>query len=317
MTRDYVPTEGGAKPARPLRNVIIAVVIAFLAGLVAMGWFLKSWNGGTGFLGRPGTVAKPEAVAELDRKIDEQGGVGATPPVRTVVDPQTADELTARVRDLEERMARISVSAEAASGNAARAEGLLIAFAARRALDRGVALGYIEGQLRERFADSLPREVATVIAASRQPITLEELQISLNELGPELAGGGSNASWWDGFRREMGELFVIRKAGTPSPAPSERLVRAKRRLAGEQVDAALAEVARMPGRDKAENWMAAARRYIEARRALDAIETAAILTPRALRESAQQPAPQPTPAQPAPQAAQPEPVPAVPAEPTT
>lgn len=293
MSRDYVPIEGDARPGRSLRNVVIAVVIAFLAGLVAMGWFLKSWNGGTGYFGRQTAAPKTEAVAELDRKIDAQGVVSATPPVRTVVDPQAADELTARVRDLEQRMARISVSAEAASGNAARAEGLLVAFAARRALDRGVALGYIEGQLRERFGDAQPREVATVIAAARQPITLEELQISLNELGPELAGGGSNASWWDGFRREVGELLVIRKAGTPSPAPSERLIRAKRRLSGGQVDAALAEVARMPGRARAENWMAAARRYIEARRALDAIETAAILSPRTVREPEPSPAPAP------------------------
>lgn len=286
MSRDYVPIEGDAKPTRAFRTVIIAVVIAFLAGLVAMGWFLKSWNGGVGFPGRQASSARTDAVAALDRKIDPQGGVTATPPVRAVVDPQAADELAARVRDLEQRMARISVSAEAASGNAARAEGLLVAFAARRALDRGVALGYIEGQLRDRFGDSQPREVATVIAAARQPITLEELQISLNELGPELAGGGADASWWDGFRREMSELFVIRKAGTPSPAPTERLSRAKRRLAGGQVDAALAEVARMPGRAKAENWMAASRRYIEARRALDAIETAAILSPRTIRTPA-------------------------------
>ncbi|WP_182911902.1 hypothetical protein [Sphingomonas cavernae] len=314
MSRDYVPIEGEAKPARAFRNVIIAVVIAFLAGLVAMGWFLKSWNGGAGYLGRQAPAAKTDAVAELDRKIDAQGMV-ASPPVRAVVDPQAADELTARVRDLEQRMARISVSAEAASGNAARAEGLLVAFAARRALDRGVALGYIEGQLRDRFGNSQPREVATVIAAARQPITLEELQISLNELGPELAGGGADASWWDGFRREMSELFVIRKAGTPSPAPTERLSRAKRRLAGGQVDAALAEVARMPGRARAENWMAAARRYIEARRALDAIETAAILSPRTLRTPEPAPA---APTAPAPEALPaPQPVPATPAAPTT
>src|SRR3546814_1514586 len=47
--------------------------------------------------------------------------------------------------------------------------------------------------------------------------------------------------------------------------------------------AALAEVTRMPGRAAGSKWMEQARRHIEARRALDLIETAAILEPRRLR----------------------------------
>ena len=42
----------------------------------------------------------------------------------------------------------------AASGNAARAEGLLIAFSARRTLERGNDLGYLGDQLRLRFGDA-------------------------------------------------------------------------------------------------------------------------------------------------------------------
>ena len=309
MTRDYVPIEGEARPGRPIRTILIAVVIAFAAGLIAMGWFLKSSNGASWFTRQPAPV-RSAAVAELDRKIAPDGAVNAVPPVQAVVDPQAADELLTRVRDLEQRLARISVSADAASGNAARAEGLLVAFAARRALDRGMALGYIEGQLRDRFGDSQPRAVATIIAASRQPVTLNDLQTSLSDLGPELTGGGSEAGWWDGVKREVGELFVLRKAGTPSPIPSERLARAKRRLEGNQVDAAMTEVARMPGRAKADDWMAAARRYVEARRALDTLEAAAILTPRILSAN-----PAPAPAQPALPVPQPEAQPQAP-EPT-
>jgi hypothetical protein len=36
----------------------------------------------------------------------------------------------------------------------------------------------------------------------------------------------------------------------------------------------------MPGRSNAQEWIAAARRYVAARRALDTIETAALLEPR-------------------------------------
>lgn len=47
------------------------------------------------------------------------------------------------------------------------------------------------------------------------------------------------------------------------------------------MDVALAEVARMPARDAAARWIDSARRYVAARNALDAIETAALLTPEA------------------------------------
>src|SRR3546814_9831855 len=55
--------------------------------------------------------------------------VDAPPPV---IEGDHAAALTTRVSELEDRISRINVQAQAASGNAARAEGLLIAFAARR-----------------------------------------------------------------------------------------------------------------------------------------------------------------------------------------
>ena len=58
---------------------------------------------------------------------------------------------------------------------------------------------------------------------------------------------------------------------------ADRLARARRLLEGGQVEAARAEVARLPGARDDGNWMAAATRYIQARHALDGIENAAIL----------------------------------------
>jgi hypothetical protein len=201
------------------------------------------------------------------------------PPTETqrlVIDPET----TRRVNRLEQRIAEIDSQSRAAVGNADRAEGLLVAFAARRALDRGVALGYIEGLLRQRFGGSQRQAVATIITASRQPVTLEELQDGLQQVAPELTGGGPDQDWWSALRRELGGLITVRKAGTPSTMPAERLRRATRWLEAGQVDVALAEVLRMPGRENASEWIANARRYVAARRALDAIETAALLEPR-------------------------------------
>src|SRR3546814_16124777 len=61
---------------------------------------------------------------------------------------------------------------------------------------------------------------------------------------------------------------------SPSPRPQAALDRALRYLDGSRVGAALAEVEQMPGRAAADRWMQYARRYMEARRALDLIETA-------------------------------------------
>ncbi len=112
-------------------------------------------------------------------------------------------------------------------------------------------------------------------------LTLEQLRAELDALAPELVGrSDGGGSFWTGLRREVSELFVVRPAGTQSLRASERLDRARRYLAGGQVDKAIEEVQAMPGAAEAKDWLIAARRYHEARRALDLIETAAILEPR-------------------------------------
>src|SRR3546814_16914803 len=85
-------------------------------------------------------------------------------------------------------MERSTLQAASASGNATRAEGLLIAFAARRALDRGLSLGYLEAQLRLRFGDDQPTAVKTIIDTARAPITLDQLRRELHALAPQPFG---------------------------------------------------------------------------------------------------------------------------------
>lgn len=272
---DYRSREGA--PARKFRfAAILLPLLAFLLGLAAMGWLLTKWSAAAHYLGvspateqQPPPAAAPPAPAPADP-------VPLRDQQTLLIDP----EMQQRVREIERRIAEIDNQSRAAVGNADRAEGLLVAFAARRALDRGVGLGYIEGLLRQRFAQTQPQAVATIITASRQPITLEDLQEGLKEIGPSLAGPSPDESWWRTFRSEWSNLVTVRKAGTPSTMPAERLSRATRRLETGQVDVALAEVLRMPGREKASEWIAAARRYVGARRALDTIETAALLEPR-------------------------------------
>ena len=181
-----------------------------------------------------------------------------------------------RVAGLEARLSQIDTQADAASANAARAEGLLLAFAARRAVERGGSLGYLEAQLRTRFADTQPRAVAAVISATQQPVTLNGLRQQLDRLEPKLVGDPVGERWDAAIGRAVSSLFVVRKADAPSPAADQRFERARVSLDGGQVDAALTEVARLPGRAAATDWMAAARRYIAAQRALEILEAAAL-----------------------------------------
>lgn len=283
-------------PRRSLGSLLLAVLVAFLLGgaLVAagvrLGWF-ERWL--------PAPAAQPDP---------------ATLPVSSPRVPASSlDMLSAReaslsmrLGDLENRLAALDPQARAASGYATRAENMMVLFAARRALDRGLALGWLEGQLRQRFGRSHPAQVATVIAASRQPIVLEELRQALDEVRPRLTGGDLSQGVWFSIRRELAGLVTLRREGTMSPQAPERFERARRLLDAGKVAAALAEIMRMPGAPAGEAWIAAARRYVVARRALDALEQVAISAPLpgSLPAAAAPPLPS-TPAQPALQNANP------------
>jgi hypothetical protein len=177
---------------------------------------------------------------------------------------------------LETRAAALVTTADAAGHQAGRAETLLIVLAARRAIERGLPLGGLDAQLQQRFGST--RAVMIVRATARQPVTLEDLRQGLDAIGPAAVAGASDG-WLATLHRELGSLVVLRRAGTPSPRPAEHLARARRLLDQGQVEAARAEVALLPGADDAANWMAAARRYVLARQALDALETAALAAP--------------------------------------
>lgn len=277
---DRPASSDGVAPVKrlSLRALFIGAVLLLILGVVGGGWAMSRWLASEK---PPVTVVSDEpavggALAAIGQAEVAAGGQAAAAPA---VDG--AGGLAARVAELEQRLSRINLQAESASGNASRAEGLLVAFAVRRALDRGLSLGYLEAQLRLRFGDDQPNAVKTIIETSREPVTLEQLRAELDAIAPELVGrSGDKGSLWTGLRRELGELFVVRPAGTQSPRATERLERARRYLAGGMVDQAIAEVEAMPGAAEAGDWLIDARRYHEARRALDLIETAAILEPR-------------------------------------
>ena len=277
MSRDYVSLDEKPERRAGWRTIGIVGIIAFLIGAIAIGYAIKNY--GHWFEGQPAPAALHPDATPTPATSANGAQPGLLPPTATDLDSLNAREaaLAARLADLEARAATIDTKAEQASGNATRAEGLLVAFAARRALDRGLGLGYIEGQLRQRFGATQPRAVATIIQASRNPVTSEDLRLGLSSIGNELVSGGSSEGWFDSIRRELSSLVVIHKEGSLSSRPSDRLSRASHLLEGGQIEAALAEVKRLPGAPRADRWTDAAQRYVDARRALDVIETAAIL----------------------------------------
>ena len=264
-----------APPQRraPLRWYFLGALLLLLTGAVGGSWAidrLREWRGAA----TPGTLEVGRDAGGASTPDAAEPAAAASPPTSPPAD------LAGRVRLLEARLAELSVATGSTAGNAARAEGLLIAFAARRALDRGLALGPLESQLRLRFGDAQPNAVRTVIEVARTPVTLDWLQTEFARLAPALSGGAPDESLFGGFRRELGGLFTLRDAAAPSTRPEQRTDRARRLLDAGLVDAAIREVEALPGARLADAWIVEARRYHEARRALDLIETAAILAPQ-------------------------------------
>ncbi|MHA6318008.1 hypothetical protein ACXYN8_10135 [Altererythrobacter sp. CAU 1778] len=284
--------QGRTRPAGPSvpRLIASATIIAFLLG-IAMTVFV-AWR--TGYLfpaeGQEVALAQDAAApasSQPSMEPREAGADAASTPVAAMarVEEQQGG-MDSRLAALEQRLTRLDLQTQAASGNAARAEGLLIAFATRRSLERGDRLGYLGEQLRLRFGDAQPNAVNTLTQFSQRPVTLDQLLARLNTLSPTLDQASADESALTMLRREMGELFTIRSEDTPSPQPQRRLERARRFLESGRANAAVAEVEALPGAngEDAKRWLRDARRYASAQLALERIESAAILEPRNLRD---------------------------------
>ena len=244
-------------------RLLIALAL-IIAGAAAAAWALARYDQAARFLG---VAPAPPAAAVPQRAIDR-------PAVLTRPEP-SAD--AARIAQLEQRLSTVERSAQRVEGSAGRADALLVAFAARRAVDRGVALGFLEPLLVDRFGESHPGAVATIITGSHSPVQLNELISEYRTLGPQLRSSAPDDGWWTQFKRELGSLIEVRRADRPSTQPDARYQRALTQLQDAEVDAALAETMRLPGAPHAQQWVRKARQYVAIHRALDEVESAALL----------------------------------------
>lgn len=272
MQDEYLSQPRPARSTGAGRAILAVGLLAFVLGAALAGWV--AWRSGLTLdrvLGRE----EPRAAAPAP----------AAPPATVALPPLTANPTLAqggfdqRIAGLEQRLAQLDLQAQAVSGNTWRAEGLLIAFATRRMIDRGSPLGYLEDQLRVRFADSQPNAVAAISAAARNPVTLDQLATQLQAMAPTLASAPAEQSGWQKVTRGVSSLFVIRSESRAAPDPSNRIQRAQLLLRQGQADAAVLEVRQLPGASAAANWIAAAQRFAATQRALDLIESTALIAP--------------------------------------
>ena len=246
---------------------LLVGLVLILIGAGAAIWGLSRYQPAARFLG----VSPASAPVMLTPKPVVTNPQPTPPPQPS----QAAEEQ--RIANLEARLQEVENATQRAEGSAGRADALVVAFAARRAIDRGVALGYLENLLVSRFGPQHQAAVATIITGSRQPVRLEDLIAEFDGLGPDLRRGGPNDSWWNNMKRQLGSLVELHRADRPAVNAEARYNRAAQRLSAGDVDQALAETMRMPGAANASDWVGKARRYIAVHRALDEIESAALL----------------------------------------
>lgn len=244
-------------------RLIIALALV-LAGAAGAAWALARYDQAARFLGVTPTAPVP---ASPPQQVAAQGA--------TLPRPQRLDD--ARISELEARLSRVERSTQRVEGSAGRADALLVAFAARRAVDRGVALGFLEPLLVDRFGGTHPGAVATIITGSHTPVQLNELINEYRTLGPQLRSSAPEDGWWTQFKRELGSLIEVRRADRASTQPDARYLQALAQLQDGEVDAALAETMRLPGAPHAQAWVRKARQYVSVHRALDEVESAALL----------------------------------------
>lgn len=249
---------------------LLVGLVLILIGAGAATWGLSHYQPAARFLGIAPNSA-PEMLAPKPIVMNPQ------PAAQLAATPQSEQAQEQQISNLEARLQQVENATQRAEGSAGRADALVVAFAARRAIDRGVALGYLEPLLVSRFGPQHEAAVATIITGSRQPVRLEDLLAEYDSLGPDLRRGGPEDSWWSNMKRQLGSLVEVHRSDRPPVNAEARYNRAMQRLSGGDVDQALAETMRMPGAANASDWVSKARRYIAVHRALDEIESAALL----------------------------------------
>lgn len=249
---EFATSSGSPRGGMKFKHILLLLILAFGGGAV-LSWWLA----------------------------DRYGWLDADPVAATAAPTKGTSVVGPNVAPLVEQLSPSAMDSAIAAGNTARAEGLLVAIAARRAIDAGTPLGYLTDQLRLRFGSNQPQAVLTILQASAAPVTVQSLQSELTAIENLLVTGSREETVWATIQREFSELFVLRKSDSPSPAPTQRLLRVHALVESANLRGAIAEISVMPGASapSAQAWLTRAKRYEDTRKALDVLERSALAAP--------------------------------------
>lgn len=244
-------------------------ILAFVGGGLTIGWLSS-----TGLT--PWEADSPAAPAA---PLSPDAAMVAPPPVNPMVTTGVAPQILQPIAD------------------STRTEAMLVAIAARRAIDTGLPLGDLNPRLDAAFGATQPQALVRIRAVEKEGLTPARLAAEFDSIAPMLAEG--NDATWDKMRREARNLFTLRRSNT-APAPRDaQLQRIRDLLLSGNAASAIALVTAMPGAAQAQDWLVRARRYSDAQAALDTLEKYALAMPMIAPQAA--PLAPPTP--PAPEAA--------------
>ncbi len=258
---DYQTAQSTSRGGIKFKYIMMLLLVAFAGGGVATWWLANSYG----------------VLAPAAQNAGDEESTAAPLPIGNVA-PAPAP-VAGTTTQVEGQVVPVYVTDPTISGDAVRGEGLLLTFAVRRTLDNGSPLGDLSEQLRLRFGATQPQAVAAVISAAQAPVTISNLQTELTGLAPVLLTGNRNTSVWATIKREMSQLFVLRRDSGSALAPEQRLFRAQAFVEAGNLSAAMEEVAAMPGDSAAQSWMVRAKRYDDARKALERLEQMALIRP--------------------------------------
>jgi hypothetical protein len=252
------PSPNPGPPPRNWRKTLLAAGCIFVAGLVLAGWAATSTNWGSTLRAKGDPV--PQIMVDPARLNQ--------PPVAP------SPETNARIAQLEAQLSQQDgTSSIRVVQSSDRVSGLVLAFAARRALERGQSLGPIKDELQAHFGASAPHLVAAIESAATQPVSLAELKTEFELLAPSLTDDGQG--WLAGMGSRLSHLVSIRRSSEGSVDPHSQLAEARRQLDNGHVGTALGIVSRLPGKASATDWLAKAKRFADADAALNSLEAKA------------------------------------------
>ena len=256
---DFQTATATSRRGFTFKHIMLLILVAFVGGAIVAYVIADKY----------GFLTSSDATVAVESSTGAAGNVSTT-DASVIAQPVT------------DQMVPTFPSPNMLSPEAARADGLLLIYAVRRTIDKGAPLGALAEQLRLRFGATQPQSVAAVLSAGQAPVTIDALKTELRGLAPVLLTGNRDDSTWATVKRELSELFVLRKENGPSLAPNERLIRAEALVDAGKLDLAVTEVAALPGASIAQSWMARAKRFSDAHKALDRLEQVAILQPVAV-----------------------------------